>query len=604
MQLLYPNFIYFKSFITIFSILIFFTLHNSSAKNMFEITSEAYNIQDPVILGVNCGGGGFTYDDKIFIADKYFTGNGGSYVNNNISDIFNTTQDDLFYSERSTNQDLGSFGYEIPITNGTYIIKLHFAEIYFGATGGGPAGNGKRVFSVDAEDTNVLLEYDIYQEVGSMTAVTKTYSVTVTDEILNLDFSSSVNQPKLSAFEILGDGELIDPYAFCTWNDVADSSFEKVESQSARVNGKLYVLAGFLDNLKITGATEIYDPANNIWSSGTDMPDPVTHMGSAVIGNEIWIVGGFTGNHPGVATDKVQVYNTITDEWRQETPLPNPRGSGAAVYNDGKLHFFGGLLPDRLTDVGEHYILNISDQAAGWKPVTDMPNPRNHLSGASVFGKVYAIGGQYGHDGGTDDQNFLHMYDPDTDIWIEKANLPTDRSHFEPGTEVFDNKIIITGGRNQNIFFSDVTQYDPLMDAWTELCPLQEKLLAPVAKVFGTKLYISNGGNNGTCCPLDKAQWIELEDITLGINDIEPTSNYFNIYPNPASTFIKFDLKESQENINIEIYNISGQLIKSILDFDVTKQLSLIDMSKGLYIVKILLNNDMNSTLIRKMILQ
>jgi len=392
--------------------LVYFVFISGFSTNLNPKIKGDFSFQDPLILGINCGGGQFSYGNQVFIADKYATGNGKSYANNNIVDILNTDQDDIFFTERSANNDLGSFGYAVPITNGTYTVKLHFAEIYFGATGGGPGGNGKRIFSVAAENNTVLSNYDIYAEVGAMTAVTKTYTVTVIDQMLNLDFSASVNQPKISAIEILGNGQILDPNVNCIWNPVANSSVEKLEAQSAKLNNKLYVFAGLVANLQITGATEIYDVNTNIWTQGQDMPVPVTHMGIAVIGDEIWIVGGFVGNHPGVATNKVQIYNTITNQWRDGVPLPNPRGSGAAVYNNGKLHFFGGLLPDRNTDVGEHFIFDPNNQSMGWQPRANLPNPRNHLSGASVLGKVYAIGGQYGHDNGTNDQNFLHMYDP------------------------------------------------------------------------------------------------------------------------------------------------------------------------------------------------
>ena len=465
----------------------------------------------PVVIRINAGGNQVAFGDSVFTADGYFTGNGKSYANNNITDVANTTQDELYRTERSTNQSLQSFGYDIPLTNGEYVVKLHFAEIYFGATGGGTGGSNKRVFSATLEEEPVITNLDLNAEVGPMTATVKTFTTQVNDQVLNLNFSASVNQPKVSAIEIFGEGSLITEPAACEWNSLASSSLSKVEAQSAKVNGKLYVLAGFMAGLKITGATEIYDPAADQWSTGAPMPLPVTHMGAAVAGDDIWIVAGFVGNHPGAATDAVQIYNTVTDTWREGPPLPNPRGSGAAVYSNGKLHFFGGLLPDRRTDIGEHYMLDLANLAAGWQAAAPMPNPRNHLSGAAVDGLVYAIGGQYGHDAGVQDQKFLDVYDPATDTWTRKADLPSARSHFEPGTMVHNDKIIIAGGRRGGFFFDDVTEYDPATNQWTERCELPENLLAPAAKVFGDRLIVANGGENGTCCPLNKTRWIAIE---------------------------------------------------------------------------------------------
>lgn len=470
--------------------------------------------EEPVVVRINSGGGAVTLGDEAFGADAYFTGDGKSYTNPQVTEIGGTTQDIIYRSERSTTQSLGSFGYAIPVTDGTYTVRLHFAEIYFGAPGGGTGGAGKRVFSATLEGETILTNYDINQEVGPVTAAVKTFTTEVTDQELTLNFTASADQPKVSAIEVFGTGTLItdppvdDP---CTWNALANSALSKVEAQSAKVNGNLYVLAGFLAGLKITGATEIYDPVADSWSTGAPMPTPVTHMGAATVGDDIWIVAGFVGNHPGVATAKVQVYNTATNTWRAGPTLPNPRGSGAAVYHNGQLHFFGGLLPDRKTDVGEHYVLDVTNESAGWQAAAPLPNPRNHLSGASVGGLVYAIGGQYGHDAGVDDQKFLDAYDPTTDTWTRKADLPSDRSHFEPGTMVHNNKIIIVGGRRGNFFFADITEYDPATNTWTERCPLPEKLLAPAAKTFGDRLVVANGGENGTCCPRTTTRWLPIE---------------------------------------------------------------------------------------------
>ncbi|MEO9870996.1 ThuA domain-containing protein [Ekhidna sp.] len=464
----------------------------------------------PAIIRINAGGPSISYGDSTFITDDFFAGNGKSYVNNSITNILGTSQDDIYKTERSTNANLQSFSYDIPVTNGEYSINLHFAEIYFGATGGGAGGVGKRVFDVTVEGQPVLIDFDINAEVSPMTALIETYSTIVTDEELNLTFSATVNQPKVSAIEVYGEGSLIIEPDTCVWNTLANSSLSKVEAQSVKVNDKLYVLAGFLSGLQITAATEIYDPMTDAWSLGAPMPTAVTHMGAVAVGDEIWILAGFVGNHPGVATDQVQIYNTVTDTWSAGPSLPNPRGSGAAAFSDGKIHFFGGLLPDRMTDVGEHYILNVNDQATGWQVAADMPEPRNHLSGAAVNGKIYAVGGQFGHDGGTQDQSFLHTYNPTTNTWTQLTDLPTPRSHFEPGTIVHNDKIIIVGGRNGNFFFDDVSEYDPATDTWTERCELPTNLLAPSAKVFGDQLIVANGGEDGVCCP-------KSETISIGI---------------------------------------------------------------------------------------
>ncbi|MEX2512873.1 MAG: malectin domain-containing carbohydrate-binding protein [Cyclobacteriaceae bacterium] len=115
-----------------------------------------------------------------------------------ITDIAGTTEDELYSSER-----YGSFGYNVPVPSGIYTLRLHFAEIYFGATGGATSGVGKRVFNVTGEGKPLLTDFDIYAEVGSMTALVKEFEVSVADGTLNLSFVKVMENPKVSAIEVL-----------------------------------------------------------------------------------------------------------------------------------------------------------------------------------------------------------------------------------------------------------------------------------------------------------------------------------------------------------------------------------------------------------------
>ncbi len=344
----------------------------------------------------------------------------------------------------------------------------------------------------------------------------------------------------------------------CIWTDLPNSSLEKIESPSARVGDKMYVFAGFLDNLIITGATEIFDTTTDTWSTGASMPIPVTHFGIAVVGTDVWIVSGFEGNHPGVATDIVQIYDTVNDSWSTGPALPVRRGSGAIAFNNGKIHYVGGLLPDRRTDVDDHYVLDVNNQAAGWTTAAALPNARNHLSAVSFNGLIYAIGGQYNHDQESliVDQDDLDVYDPETDTWASLADLPSARSHFEPGTLVHNGKIIIVGGRQGNSFFyDDITQYDIVNNSWSELCELPENLLAPSAKAFGSRLIVSNGGVDGIDEPLDDTRWLPIENEfpILTLNSIADQTNQVG-----ESSTLVIAGSGGDPNGNIT-YNITGQ---------------------------------------------
>ncbi|MEX0289129.1 MAG: PKD domain-containing protein [Flavobacteriaceae bacterium] len=164
------------------------------------VVFEPKETQGPTFpLRINAGGPEVSYNGEVFEEDVYFQ-DGQAFSNNSAAVV------DLFKTERTSPQK--TFNYSIPASNGDYTVILHFAEIYWGATGGGPGGVGSRIFDVSIEGVVVLDDYDIVADVGSETAVEKSFEVTVTDGQLNLNFSSLVavggeDQPKVSAIEVL-----------------------------------------------------------------------------------------------------------------------------------------------------------------------------------------------------------------------------------------------------------------------------------------------------------------------------------------------------------------------------------------------------------------
>ncbi|WP_340539519.1 putative Ig domain-containing protein [Nocardioides sp. GXZ039] len=149
-------------------------------------------------IRINAGGPAVTTGGVAWGAQQYGTG-GKSYTN--AVAIAGTTDDVLYQTEYSTSTGAESF--DIPVPNGAYTVRLHFAEIYFGAPGGGTGGVGKRVFDVSLEGTLRLNDYDIFAEVGAATATVKSYPVTVTDGKVDLDLTSVVDQAKISAIEVI-----------------------------------------------------------------------------------------------------------------------------------------------------------------------------------------------------------------------------------------------------------------------------------------------------------------------------------------------------------------------------------------------------------------
>jgi hypothetical protein len=184
-----------------------------------------------------------TVNGKTWTSDTQFAfDNLQPYTNNNLTKIAATDDDALYLTEQSSSGENLPFRYEIPLPNGDYVVRLHFAEIVWGAPGSGfnRGGPGSRVMSVTLENQLRLINLDVASEVGVASAVIKNLPVTVTDGKLNIDFSASVNRPAVDAIEVYS--LVSSPLA----NDVLDLKGNLVDKQvelewtSTAVNTKYF----------------------------------------------------------------------------------------------------------------------------------------------------------------------------------------------------------------------------------------------------------------------------------------------------------------------------------------------------------------------------
>ena len=155
------------------------------------------------VLRINAGGNQVDYNNETFIADTYFD-TGSTLVRPQ------TGLPEPYQSFRySPSQQMS---YKIPVPDGEYLINLHFAELWFGATGGGVGGVGSRVFDVTIEGFEAEDNLDVFAAVGAETMMVRAYVVLVIDGFLNIDFSSLASDggqrhPIINAIEIFADNQ-------------------------------------------------------------------------------------------------------------------------------------------------------------------------------------------------------------------------------------------------------------------------------------------------------------------------------------------------------------------------------------------------------------
>jgi len=286
------------------------------------------------------------------------------------------------------------------------------------------------------------------------------------------------------------------PRTVAPWRVTDTLPLTRYENGTARVGRDLYFLGGFFN--RETHATTQVDVLNletGAWRRAADLPIAITHANAIVLGDTaIWIVGGFTGNHPGPTTSESWRYRIAADTWVPGPPLPASRGGGVTLALGDTLHHMGGWLPDRNTDSPDHW--RLVPGAAAWEVRAPMPVPRGHLTGMVHGGMLYAIGGNIGHDPVPVDVGLVHRYDPIEDRWTELPRLARPRSHTEPGTAWWRDRVMLIGGRDLTSWqwnLDQVVSWNPTTHRTRLEALLPLGLLAPTGAVIGDTLIVGAG---------------------------------------------------------------------------------------------------------------
>lgn len=170
----------------------------TGGKISFTYGNPAVSPPAPTTVRINCGGPAVTTDGVTFVADQYFSSTSAARNNTSVGDIASTTNDAIYHYYRNAAATGGSFNYTIPVANGTYQIRLNFAEIYYNKA-------RERIFSVNLEGgATELSNFDIFAAAGgAKKMITKVFTIPVNDGKLDIDFTSSVGKAMISAIQVI-----------------------------------------------------------------------------------------------------------------------------------------------------------------------------------------------------------------------------------------------------------------------------------------------------------------------------------------------------------------------------------------------------------------
>jgi N-acetylneuraminic acid mutarotase len=183
---------------------------------------------------------------------------------------------------------------------------------------------------------------------------------------------------------------------------------------SCDVDGILYVLGGHKDVGLYTQLPTLfaYDPKTDSWTKA-DMPTARRFVAACAVSGIIYAIGG-GGLIDTAPMDAVEAYDPQTDTWATKARLSSPRFSLSACAVDGIIYAIGGAIGATPTGFqGLTKVEAYDPQTDRWTPKANLPRPVLWGAASVVDGIIYVFS-----------RKETFAYAPNTNRWTRKAAIP------------------------------------------------------------------------------------------------------------------------------------------------------------------------------------
>ncbi|HRE59403.1 MAG TPA: hypothetical protein PLW09_16460, partial [Candidatus Kapabacteria bacterium] len=210
-------------------------------------------------------------------------------------------------------------------------------------------------------------------------------------------------------------------------------------------NNEVLIIGGMLQNGTITNTTEIYNPITRQTRQGTPMNQPhgecdvITRSDGSII-----VVSGVSNYSSQQVTKAVELYNPATQEWRVIGSLLEGRRQHSAIaLSNDEILVVGGR-DQQLNTYNSSEIFTISTGKSRY--VGSLPNVVNNARiSRSANNSIVLFGGrEYGN--GSNQSNNVYSYDTLTGGWKSVGKIPQTTA-YPAITRLNDGRIISMGGK-------------------------------------------------------------------------------------------------------------------------------------------------------------
>ena len=264
-----------------------------------------------------------------------------------------------------------------------------------------------------------------------------------------------------------------------------------------------------------SASTHAFDPITQVWEKLPDLPTPLGYSASVVIGNKLFVLGGYTGTE--VSRKIYTLAKTPSGyAWKDFGVLPVDRVFAGAVSVGRRIYLLGGAAQFEPLDsagtcctsrtaTNSFMVLDSTHPEKGWSQLAPLPGSLRWLFSAATDGKsIWMFGGRFQAKAQDPIANYntqVFRYDLAKTHWEAIKPLPEANPKAGPFSPVVvKGKLILISN------IKKVWQLDPGTLEYSELAPLPEAAMVDTFVWLKDRI-IGAGGENEIQGPRRRSEW-------------------------------------------------------------------------------------------------
>ncbi|KAJ9582804.1 hypothetical protein L9F63_022845 [Diploptera punctata] len=233
-----------------------------------------------------------------------------------------------------------------------------------------------------------------------------------------------------------------------------DRSGPRAYHGTAVVGFNIYVIGGF-DGMDYFNSCRCFNAVNKTWREVAPMNARRCYVSVAVLGELVYAMGGYDGHH---RQNTAERYNYRTNQWSLIAPMNVQRSDASATTLNDRIYITGGFNGQECMNSAEVY----DPETNQWTMIQAMRSRRSGVSCIAYHRYVYVIGGFNGISRMCSGEK----YNPATNTWTQIPDMYNPRSNF--AIEVIDDMVFAIGGFNGVTTIYHVECYDEKTNEWYE----------------------------------------------------------------------------------------------------------------------------------------